>query len=410
MDEDGTVFVVSGEEERAVGSYPGATSEEALQYFARKYDELFGMADLLQQRIAASSELSAKEAAEQLSHLSEQMSEPAFVGDLAALQTKLDGIATAIESRREEESAARAAAKAAAAVEREALVARAEKIAAQDPSKVQWKRSGEELRGLFDEWKAHQRSSAKLDKSVESNLWQRFSAARTSFDKSRRAHFAELETTQAEAKTVKERLVKEAESLAKSKDWGQTARDFKQLMDRWRAAGRAGRAEDDALWARFKAAQDSFFEAKDAVTAAEEEVFRGNLAVKEELMKEASALLPLGSDLEATKTALRSIQDRWDKAGKVPRADIERTEKALRRVEQAVREAEEKKWSSSNPEARARAQSLIDQLESAVAGLEKDLAAAQEKGNEKKVKEAEAALQARQAWLEQARAGLDEFS
>lgn len=407
--EDGTVYVVSGAEEHAVGSYPGASAEEALQYFARKYDELFGMAVLLEQRLAGASELSAKDATEQLAHLTDQAAEPAFVGDLAALQAKFEGIRAAIETRKEAEAAHRAEAKAAAAAERESLVARAEAIAAQDPRRIQWKRSGEDLRALFEQWKAHQRAGTKLDKPVEADLWHRFSAARTAFDKARRAHFAELETTYAEVKAVKERLVKEAEQLATSKDWGPTAREFKRLMDRWRAAGRAGRADDDALWARFKAAQDSFFTAKDEVAAAEDEVFRSNLAVKEQLITEANALLPI-TDLEATKAALRSIQDRWDKAGKVPRGDMERTEKALRRVEQAVRDLEERKWSSSNPEARARAQSLVDQLERAVADLEAELRKAQSTGNEKKIAEAQAALDARQGWLEQARAGLDEFS
>ena len=41
VDEEGRVFVRDGDEEREVGSYPGASPEEALQYFARKYDELF---------------------------------------------------------------------------------------------------------------------------------------------------------------------------------------------------------------------------------------------------------------------------------------------------------------------------------------------------------------------------------
>src|SRR5690606_32283751 len=136
----------------------------------------------------------------------------------------------------------------------------------------------------------------------------------------------------------------------------------------------------------------------DEVSAAEDEEFRANLAVKQELLAEADALLPV-TDLEAAKAALRSIQDRWDKAGKVPRSDMERTEKSLRRVEQAVRDLEDRKWSSSNPEALARAQSLVDQLEKAVAGLEEDLAAAEAKGNEKKVAEARAALEARRAWL-----------
>ena len=212
----------------------------------------------------------------------------------------------------------------------------------------------------------------------------------------------------AEAKRAKEKLVAEAERMSSSTDWAITAGAFKRLMDDWRRAGRASRSDDDALWERFKAAQDAFFAAKDAVAAAEDESFRANLAVKEGLLTEAESLLPV-RDLPAAKQALRVIQDKWEAAGKVPRADLERTEKALRRVEQAVRDAEDRRWAASNPEAAARAQSLVDQLEKAVANLEKDLANAQLSGNDKRIREALAALEARQAWLTQARSGLAEF-
>jgi len=179
-------------------------------------------------------------------------------------------------------------------------------------------------------------------------------------------------------------------------------------MDEWRRAGRASRVDDDLLWERFKAAQDAFFSAKDEVVEAEEAVLRKHLGVKQDLLAEAEALLPV-TDLDQAKATLRVIQDKWDRAGKVPRADLERTERALRRVEQAVRDAEERRWSSSNPEAAARAQSLVDQLERAVADLETALSKAQASGSAAKVAEAEAALQARREWLAQARAGLREF-
>jgi len=221
-------------------------------------------------------------------------------------------------------------------------------------------------------------------------------------------HFAQLDTQQSDAKTAKEKLVAEAEKLSTSKDWTPTAGAFKRLMDDWRRAGRAGRSDDDALWERFKAAQDAFFAAKDAVVAKEEEGFKANLEVKERLLSEAAGLLPL-KDLEQAKASLRSIQDRWDKAGKVPRGDLERTEKALRRVEQGVRDAEEKRWSRSNPEAAARAQSLADQLETAMQRLRDDLAKAQASGDPMRIERAQSALDAREALLAQARRGLDEF-
>ncbi len=404
VEDDGTVYVTDGDTERSVGSYPDVGNEEALQYFARKYDELLASADLLHQRLT-SAEVSAKEAADSLATLQEHTAEPMVVGDLAALRDRVAGIAALVAQRREAEAAVRAEAKAQAAAERESLVAEAETIAAQHVDKVQWKSSSERMRGLLDQWKNHQRSGPKLDKPTENAMWQRFSHARNSFDKARRTHFAQLEDTQAGAKRAKEGLVKEAEQLSTSKDWVTTARAFKGLMDQWRLAGRASRADDDALWARFKAAQDAFFAAKDAVNAAEEEQFRANLALKEQLLTEAQAILPV-TNLDAAKAQLRVIQDKWEKAGKVPRADLERVEKAIRRVEASVRDAEDARWKSSNPEVAARASSMVGQLEASIAAIRDDLARAEASGNARKVTELRARLEAQQAWLAQARSGL----
>jgi hypothetical protein len=407
VDDSGTVFVRAGDGEREVGSYPGATPDEALHYFARKYDELWASADLLHQRLGTT-DLSAKDAQEGLTKLREHIGEAKVVGDLAALDAKVGEIEQAVAARRETEAAERSKAREVARQEREAIVVEAEGIAAQPENRIQWKASGARMRALLDEWKQHQRSGPRLDRETETALWQRFSHARNSFDKARRVHFAQLESTQAEAKAAKEALVREAEELSTSTDWGSTAGAFKRLMDRWRKAGRASRADDDALWERFKAAQDAFFAAKDQVAAAEDEEFRGNLAVKEALLKEAEAILPV-TDLEKAKAQLRVIQDKWDAAGKVPRADMERVEKAMRRVEQTVRDAEDRKWKSSNPEVAARARAMVDQLERAVADLQDDLAKAEASGNASKVKKAREALEARQVWLDQARAGVAEF-
>lgn len=408
VDDSGTVFVLIPEGEREVGSYPGATPEEALHYFARKYDELWASADLLHQRLATT-DLSARDAQDGLTKLKEHIAEANVVGDLAALEAKVGEIEQAVAARKAAEAAERSKAREAARQQREALVVEAESIAGQPESRIQWKASGARMRALLDEWKQHQRSGARLDRETETALWQRFSHARNSFDKARRVHFAQLEGTQSEAKAAKEALVQEAEALSTSKDWGPTAGAFKRLMDRWRKAGRASRADDDALWERFKAAQDAFFAAKDEVAAVEDEEFRANLAVKEQLLKDAQSILPV-TDIDAAKAALRTIQEKWDAAGKVPRGDVERMEKGLRRIESAVREADDTRWARTNPEVAARAQSMVTQLESSVASLREDLAKAEASGNAKKVADAQAKLEAQEQWLEQARGNLDEFS
>lgn len=408
VSDDGTVYVITPEGENEVGSYPGATPEEALAYFTRKYAEADAQADLLLQRVTQTG-LSAKEAADGLAKLREATKDLRAVGDLVALVAKLENVATAVEARRQVDAAERAEAREVAKARRTEIVEAAEGIAAQPEEKIQWKASSSQMRQFLEDWKTAQREGPKLDRETEQALWHRLSGARNGFDKMRRVHFAQLGSAQANAKATKEELVVEAEQLSQNTEWGPTAGAFKRLMDRWRQAGRASRADDDALWLRFKAAQDTFFAAKDHVVAAENDEFTVNLQVKEELLEQAKALLPI-KDLDTAKATLRKIQNRWDAAGKVPRPDLERIEKGMRRVEAALREADDRKWVKGNPEVAARAQSLVTQLEAACEGLRADLAKAETSGNAPKIAKAREALEARESWLEQARSGLAEFS
>ncbi|MBO3093372.1 DUF349 domain-containing protein [Cellulomonas dongxiuzhuiae] len=399
VDEDGTVHVVEAAGERVVGQFPGASAPEALALYVRRFLDLQAKVALFDARLSAT-DLSVKEIDQTLTRLTEELAEPAAVGDLDALRARLEGLRSRAAERRAQADAERAAAREAAVAARTQIVEQAEKIATTDPSRIQWRPAGEQLRLLLDQWKDAQRSGPRIDRPTEESLWKRFSHARTTFDRERRHFFAELEARNSEAKTVKEQLVADAERLATSTDWGATSAAFRDLMTRWKAAGRANRQVDDALWARFRTAQDAFFAARDAANQAIDEEFRANLEVKEALLVEAEALLPV-RDLGAAKAALRSLQDRWDAAGKVPRADVQRVEGRMRAVETAVREADSAQWRRSNPETRARAEGAAAQLEQAIAGLEADLESAKAAGDQRRVTEAQAALDARRAWLEQ---------
>ncbi|MCG8655447.1 DUF349 domain-containing protein [Yimella sp. NH-Cas1] len=405
--DDGTVFVRTPDGEKEVGSYPDATHEEALAYFARKYDELAASANLLLQRVVQT-DLSTQDGQAALKSLREQVLQANVVGDLPALDNTVEQIATALAAKAEVESKARAEAKKESAAKREELVAEAEKIASQPVEKVQWKQSTARMRELLDEWKTLQHSQVRLDKETEHSLWTRFSAARNGFDKTRRTHFAKLDEEHSSAKATKQKLVEEAEKLSESTEWGPTAGAFKRLMSEWKRAGRASRADDDALWAKFKAAQDAFFNAKDEVAAAENVEFEANLKVKEELLTQAQALVPI-KDLEKAKKDLHAIQDKWDAAGKVPRKDIERMERGMRKVEQTIREAENKQWKKTDPELAARAGSFAQQLQRAVSDLQDEITAAEAKGDDKKAAKLREELKTKQTWLDQAMGGLKEF-
>jgi hypothetical protein len=406
-DEDGTVWVRTPDGERKVGQYPGVSQDDALAYFARKFDDLAAQVNLLEQRMKAG-QVSPADAEQTLRRLEPAIRDANVVGDLASLLARLEALAPLAAERRAEAQRAKQEARAAAIAERDALVAEAELLAGADPARIPWKTSGDRLRVLFDEWRRLQRDS-RLDKQTEDELWRRFSHARTSFDRKRRHYFGALDEQRSQAKQLKEELVAQAEQLSTSTDWSSTAAAYRDLMNRWKEAGRAAKRDDDALWNRFRAAQDAFFAARQAVNSQVDAEFQENLARKEALLAQAEALLPV-RDVAAAKAGLRDVQARWDEVGKVPRDDTSRIEARLRKVEQAVRDADQDRWRRSNPEALARASDLVGQLETTIAGLEADLAKAQAAGNARRVQDTEQALAARREWLEQAQRALEEFT
>jgi cell fate (sporulation/competence/biofilm development) regulator YmcA (YheA/YmcA/DUF963 family) len=404
---DGHVFLTVDGEEHPVGQYPGVSDDEALGYFARKYDDVVAQIVLLEQRV--NSKAPTTDMQKTVTHLREQLAERNMVGDLRSAEARLDTLSQQITALEKAEKAEHEAVRAAELAAREAIVAEAEEIAGHDPAQIQWKTSSARMNELFESWKTAQKSGVRLGRSNEDALWKRFRAARTVFDRHRRAYFSQLDSNNSAAKAAKEKLIAEAEALSTSTDWGFAAGEYRRLMDQWKASPRASRKDDDALWARFRAAQDVFFTHRQAANDEIDQEYGANLVVKEALLAEANELLPI-KDLAAAKKALQSIRDRWEEAGKVPRADMGRVEAGLRKVEDAVRHAEDENWKRSNPETKARTNSALTQLESAITGLRDDLAKAEKAGDERKIKAAKEALEAREAWLEQLEKSASELS
>ena len=404
---DGHVFLTVDGTEYPVGQYPGVSEDEALGYFARKFEDVVAQIVLLEQRV--SSKAPTADMQKTVTHLREQLAERNMVGDIRSAEARLDALVTQIGELEKAEKAEHDAVRAAELAAREAIVAEAEEIAGHDPAQIQWKTSSARMNELFESWKTAQKSGVRLGRSNEDALWKRFRAARTVFDRHRRAYFSQLDSNNSAAKAAKEKLITEAEALSSSTDWGFAAGEYRRLMDEWKASPRASRKDDDALWARFRAAQDVFFTNRQAANDEIDQEYGANLVVKEALLVEANELLPI-KDLAAAKKSLQSIRDRWEEAGKVPRADMGRIEAGLRKVEDAVRHAEDENWKRSNPETKARTNSALTQLEAAIAGLKEDLAKAEKAGDERKIKAAREALEARQAWLEQLERSASELS
>ncbi|MET8901795.1 MULTISPECIES: DUF349 domain-containing protein [unclassified Streptomyces] len=399
VDETGTVYVRTADGEQVVGSWQAGSPEEALAYFERKYEGLVVEIGLLEKRVKTT-DLSAKDAQTAVDHLREQVDAHHAVGDLDALRARLDKLVGLVETRREERKAQRAKQSDEARGAKEALVAEAEELARSD----QWRVAGERLRALVDTWKGLPR----LDRKSDDELWHRFSHARSAFSKRRKQHFAQLDAQREDARQIKERLVSEAEALSSSTDWGATAARYRDLMSEWKAAGRAQREHEDDLWNRFRGAQDVFFAARGSVFAERDAEQAENLKLKEELVEEAEKLVPV-KDLKSARAAFRSVNERWEAIGHVPRDARPKVEGRMHAVERALQDAEETEWRRTNPEARARAEGLTGQLQAAVDKLRSQIDQARAQGNNAKADKLERELEGRQALLDQALKGLHEF-
>jgi hypothetical protein len=373
--------------------------DEALAFYGRRFDALALEIDLLERRIREGV-ARPDEAMTAIRHTRSHVTDAAAVGDLAGLEQRLDGLEAVVAEQRARRREDRAKAQETARDEKEKLVVEAEAIA----ESKDWRAGSDRLQALLTSWKALPR----LDKPTDDALWQRFAAARATYTRQRRSHFAALAEHRGEAKARKTAIAAEAETLASSTDWGATSARFRDLMTDWKAAGSASRSDEDALWRRFRAAQDTFFSSRTNVFNERDRSEVENQRQKEELLVRAEALVPV-HDLASARASLREIQDSWSKIGRVPRPAVARLESQLRKVEEAVRLAEQAEWQRTSPEALARAETTVSRLRTSVAQLEATLEKADAQNDAVAAAAAREALTARREWLAEAERTLADF-
>jgi hypothetical protein len=400
VDEDGNVYVKTTDGERLIGQWPGGDPVEAMSLYVRRFEGLETEVDLLEKRLKSGT-VSPDDAAKAVTKVRGLLVDAQAMGDLGSLATRLDALQPAIDEQREQRKAERAAKVAEAQTEKARIAEDAEKIAAGND----WKSGADKLRALLDEWK----TLPRLSKSADDELWHRFSSARTTYTRRRKTHFGEQSTLRDAAKTVKERLIVEAEALSSSTEWGPTAGKYRDLMTEWKKAGSAPRNVEDKLWKRFRAAQDAFFEARDAANAELDAEYEVNAEKKLEILADAEKLLPI-KNVDAARKAWLDIADRWEAAGKVPRAKIAEFEARIRTIEQAVKDATDSAWKKTDPEKSARADDMIGKLQRAIDEVGEKIAAAEAKGDSKKAKDLQADKASKEAFLEMAKRAQADFS
>ena len=401
VDSDGTVYVRTTEGERSVGQIPDVSAAEALAFYTRRFEALELEVSLLERRIASGA-LSPDEARGSINTVRSNVTGANAVGDLDALLARLDALAPVLAQANEARRAERARQAEETKATKEGMVAEAERLAEGND----WRGGVNRFRSLLDEWKALPR----IDRATDDALWHRFSTARTTYTRRRKAQFAEQAERRDGARRTKEQIIAEARALADSTEWGPTSGAFRDLMARWKAAGAAPRDVDDALWAEFRGLQDQFFNARQATLSEQDAEFRTNLEAKESLLASAEAEIIPVRDLAASRAAFRTFLDAYNAYGKVPRESIRGLDNRVRALESAVRAAEDAEWKRTDPGARARAEETVAMLSTEIDKLSEKIVKAEARGDNRAADKARDSIATYQTWLDQARETLADFS
>ena len=401
VDADGTVYVTTAAGERSVGQVPDVAPEEALAFYVRRFESLAFEVQLLEQRVRSGA-LSPDDARHGIKNLKKSIDGANAVGDLDGLDARLDALTPVLAEASEARKAARSQQNEETKAAKEAMVAEAETLAQGND----WRGGVNRFRALLDEWKALPR----IDRATDDALWHRFSSARTTYTRSRKAQFAEQSAKWDAAKATKEQIIEEARELSTSTDWGYTAGAFRDLMSRWKAAGPAQRDADEKLWTEFRGLQDVFFDARTAAQSAQDAEFTGNLTAKEELLAKAEAdILPV-EDVATARAAFREFLTEYNALGKVPRDSIRPLDNRLRAIESAIKQAEEAEWKRTDPEARQRAEETVAMLSAEIEKLQAKIDKAEARGDAKAAKKAQDSIDTYTTWLDQAKETLADFT
>lgn len=199
---------------------------------------------------------------------------------------------------------------------KEALVARAEALS----DSTDWIATSEELKRLQAEWQ----QSGPAPREQGQVLWHRFRAACDRFFTRRKEDLSQRKHVWSENLQRKEALCQQAEALAETADWDRGVAEIKRLQAEWRTIGPVKKNKSEAVWQRFRAACDTFFERykqRDQIGLA------SNVGAREAVCAELEALSATADDdlppAEALRERVNDVWNRWKAAPRVPRQMVE---------------------------------------------------------------------------------------
>ena len=186
-----------------------------------------------------------------------------------------------------------------------------EELAAQPlTTRKEWNRASDKLLEIQKTWK----TIGFAPKKDNNRIYERFRTACDRFFEAKRQFYAGLKAEMDHNLQLKNEICEAAESLVNSEEWKKTTDELIALQARWKQIGVVSRRHSEAVWKRFRAACDRFFERKAAHFATVDGEYEENLRKKLALLDEMAAADVRTGGYEV----IRDFQRRWSEIGFVP--------------------------------------------------------------------------------------------
>ena len=191
------------------------------------------------------------------------------------------------------------------------LCAATEELAAQPlTTRKEWNKASDRLLEIQKTWK----TIGFAPKKDNNRIYERFRTACDRFFEAKRQFYAGMKTEMEHNLQLKTEICEAAESLMNSEEWKKATDELIALQTRWKQIRAVSRRHSDAVWKRFRAACDKFFERKASHFASVDGEHEENLQKKLALLAEMAE-----ADVKAGGyEVIREFQRRWGEIGFVP--------------------------------------------------------------------------------------------
>lgn len=196
---------------------------------------------------------------------------------------------------------------------------------------AQWEEKTKEVLALQAKWKTIGYAPQKMNVKI----FERFRQACDNFFSRKAEYFKQYKESMNENLGRKKALCEQAEALKDSTDWKETADKLTKLQKEWKTIGAVPHKQSDAVWKRFIAACDYFFEQKGKATSSQRSVEGENLAKKREIIARLTELNE-GEVADSVERDVRALMKEWNAVGHVPFKEKDKVYKEYRTVVDAL--------------------------------------------------------------------------